>query len=125
MTSTPSPAEHLEGVIAELQERWFFARAIDLTANPDAAPMVRDGDAMLTVLTSQAALISQRESEIERLTVLTSRVAPLEGLLRRVMRAVDGETAHRDKAGLDIRANPLFDDVRGYLVFLAAIQGDI
>jgi hypothetical protein len=60
-------AEHLEGVIAELQERWFFARAIDLTANPDAAPMVRDGDVMLTFLTSQALLLSQRESEIERL----------------------------------------------------------
>lgn len=36
-------------------------------------------------------------------------------LLERVMRSVDGRTAHRDGAGLDIRANPLFDDVRGFL----------
>lgn len=42
-------------------------------------------------------------------------------LLRRVMASVDGLTHHRDTVGLDVRAHPLFDDVREFLARLPAL----
>lgn len=55
-----------------LADAWNSARAIDLTANPDAASMVQVGDIMAATLRMMAKENGELFAEIERLRDLSS-----------------------------------------------------